>query len=500
MSKCIAITKKGTPCLNNSKSIHHGIGDNQPPPLPSLFCGIHLKNKPDLVRIAGTDKIVPYVNEKQYLADLQIANQQSQKNPPITPSLKIHPALNKINQPEKTPELENLDVITINNTDYYIDRTNSNVYTIDSNEDIGEFLGVYNHQTDSITSARDIPQHTIVNTKLKCIVCNDEYHSCDGINLFACDASGASATNAFNHLVCRECLKGHIGSQISDGIASLECMFNKHDHCHGTYTEEHIKQALETSACADTGAASAVMQTINFSKWQEIMITSEIIKFAGICDNYVICPLCCKWGCIFEIPIGAEKHPFYITCGNCSKQWCTLCKRGVHGTRSCYELALTEKELASANVISGIIDKMIQDIATRALTHCCGICGCSYVKEEGCNLMTCAKCNGMSCFICGMKLYYKGDNKYWHFTGHDKADRDANCPLWNNYAGDGLEKQGNTKFNIANIEKEFDKFISSNARNKQIAKIICNRIITNYEDDKAFANIIKKIRKTISAF
>ena len=240
-------------------------------------------------------------------------------------------------------------------------------------------------------------------------------------------------------------------SLLSDGIASLECMFNNHDHCQGQYTEEQIKNALEFNGKSNNiGPAAAVdivkpeepkMDSINFSKWLEIMTASEIIKFAGICDNYLICPLCCKWGCIFEIPVGAEKHPFYIKCAACKKDWCTLCKRSAHDGRTCYQLLLTEKEQVDIAELGSVIDKMIQDIATRALTHSCGICGCSYVKEEGCNLMNCPKCNGMSCFICGMKLYYKGDTKYWHFTGHDKADPDASCPLWNNYAGDGKEKQ-----------------------------------------------------------
>ena len=495
MTKCIAITKKGTNCLNSSKITNPGIGDNQ----PILFCGIHLKKKPELVLVEGTDKIVPYINEKQYLADLQKYNppKQNQTNQqPNIPPLDALPLQNLIHHPDKAPALENLDVITINTTDYYIDKTNKGVYKIDSNEDVGNFLGFYNELTDSITPARDIPTYPIINTTFKCTVCNDEYSIRNGADLIECDAS---ANNAFNHLVCRECLKGHVSSLLSDGIASLECMFNKHDHCHGTYTEENIKHALEHQDKSGAGvgagaAAAAVMDTINFSKWQEVMAASEIIKFASICDNYMICPLCCKWGCIFEIPIGSEKYPFYIQCVSCSKQWCTLCKRKAHGTKSCYELSLTEKELASATVMSRIIDKMIQDIATRALTHCCSICGSSYVKEEGCNLMTCPKCNGMSCFICGMKLYYKGDIKYWHFTGHDKSDRDAICPLWNSNAGDGLEKQGNTAFNIANIENEFDKFISSNEKNKEIARIICQRIIANYSDDKAFANIIKRIK------
>jgi hypothetical protein len=344
------------------------------------------------------------------------------------------------------------------------------------------------------SSSEDKPKSKPVVVEPKCAVCCEEFP--DHKSLIQCSSSGVE----FNHLICSECLKGHVSSLLSDGIASLECMFNKHEHCHGQYTEKDIKQALDYGYGYKGKPAAAAAEPPNidgasFSKWQEVMAASEIIKLAGICDNYLICPLCCAWGCIFEVPVGAEKHPFYIKCAACQKNWCTLCKRGAHATRSCYELAFTAEEQVDIAGMQRIIDKMIQDIATRALTHCCSICGCSYVKEEGCNLMTCPKCNGMSCFICGMKLYYKGDTKYWHFTGHDKADRDARCPLWNNHAGDGKEKQGNTEFNLSSIEKEFWNFISSNRLNYKVYRLICNRIVFNYEKDKKFNSVLKNIRK-----
>lgn len=379
---------------------------------------------------------------------------------------------------------KNPDIILLEGTNKYIPYIDVEHYLAELNK---HNLQKQNKSLpEQVIPARDIPKQHIRDILPICTVCSDEFPN--RTDLIECCAS---SRNEFNHLVCRECLKGHISSQLTDGIASLECMFNKHDHCHGQYTEEHIKLALD----APTLAAAAAEVTTSYSKWQEVMAASEIIKLAGICDNYLICPLCCKWGCIFEIPVGAEKYPFYIRCAACKQEWCTLCKRSSHAARSCYELVFTKAELADATRLSKVIDKMIQDIATRALTHCCGICGCNYIKEEGCNLMTCPKCNGMSCFICNMKLYYKGDTKYWHFTGHDKSDPDSRCPLWNYYAGDGKEKQGNTAFNLASIEKEFIKFIKSNERNQQVSKLIVQRIISNYEKDKSFSNILKNFSR-----
>ncbi len=409
-----------------------------------LFCTLHHSKIPSVVIIENTNKRVPYINLEQYYAEA-----------------------NKYNQTNDSQLLQRVQSLYI-----------------------------------SSTGLEDI--------KSICIVCNEENPTPN--TLIKCSAS----TLGFNHIICCGCLKGHVTSLISDGIASLECMFNNHEHCNGQYTEQDIKKAIEyheqstdttnqeqlQAAAADEAESEIkvpVVDSINYTKWQEVMASSEIVKLAGVCDNYLICPLCNKWGCIFEIPPGAERLAFIIKCATCARDWCTLCKRASHGGRDCYELAFTDIEQQDPSIMNRVIDKLISDIATRALTHCCSVCGCNYVKEEGCNLMTCPKCNGMSCFICGIKLYYKGDRKYWHFTGHDKSDPDARCPLWNNRAGDGKANQGNTEFNIDSIGREFWRFISANERQPIIAKIICKRIMTMYEKDKAFHDILKNIKRLVNA-
>jgi len=434
MNYCLAITKKGYQCKNN-KIKKNLMRDNN----PILFCDLHYKKFPEFIIIQDTHQIINFINIEHYLEESKYI-----LNPNLPP-----------------PQQPNLDLTS----SYHKQK---------------DYQENYNHDNN------------------QCYVCNNKEES----NLLSCSASKYK----YNHKVCLECLKGHIMSLLSDGIASLECMFHKHEHCQGQYTEQHIKSALEYNQPLETDPApetninipSTPYQTFHFSKWQEILNASEIIKLASICENYLICPLCTSWGCIFEIPNGGEKYPFYINCAVCKQDWCTLCKRKSHAARHCYNLTFTDTEQNNKDLMIQSIDKMIQDIATRALTHCCGICGCSYIKEEGCNLMTCPKCNGMSCYICGIKLYYKGTNKYWHFSGHENADINAICPLWNNIAGDKQEKQGNTAFNLTRIEKELFNFISYNKSNQDIFILICQRIITNFKRDKNFIKIIQKIYKIIS--
>lgn len=329
-----------------------------------------------------------------------------------------------------------------------------------------------------------------------CLVCNEEFQSHD--LLIPCSKSNFKHP----HLVCSNCLYGHTLSLLNDGIASLECMFHKHDNCGGQYTEIDIINS--SSSSNKEGEATAKLESdFDITKWQELLSKSEIIKIASIFDNYVICPFCCNWGCIFEPPNGYENLPFEITCNNnkCSKKWCTKCKRTSHPDKTCYQIIFTDEE-QNITVREQIIDKMIIDIATNTMTHNCSNCGTKYIKEEGCNLMTCSKCGGMSCFICGIKLYYKGNNKYWHFIGYEHSDKNATCPLWNNYAGDGKEKQGNTEYNARKLLLEFTSFLNSNNTtpnteyNKYMEKLIYTRLakfcITNQELIPIFQQICNK--------
>ena len=424
MSKCIAITKLGKQCKFNKKG--------------TLFCGKHTISTPEQVILDGGDDfghIIQYTNETNYFKQLTHMEKQFTTNK--------QPDADKHNKDIQYKDIQYKDI-----------QYKDNQYADDN---IVE-------QPKPIT---------------KCGVCFDDITELN--NIIKCSSSECYIT----HLVCKECLLGHITSMLNDGIASNECIFDKSDKCGGYYTELDIQKAIANNKHM-------------LDKWNETLISSEIIKLAGICDNYLICPLCCRWGCIFETPAGAgSRHAFYIPCGKCGDQWCTLCKRGAHGSRSCYELHFQEEDVQTG-MKEKVIDKMLQDIVTRTLTHCCSICGCTYIKEEGCNLMTCPKCNGMSCYICGMKLYYKANTKYWHFTGHDLSDRNATCPLWNNKAGDGKStNQGNIEYNLQKVEQEFSSFIKANQGNKAIIQLIKERVRAQFGKDKDYRRVVTNILRIV---
>ena len=337
---------------------------------------------------------------------------------------------------------------------------------------------------------KDIANENYVKLKQlnTCKVCSEDYTNSE---LIKC----SKITCENKHSVCSTCIKGYIESQISSNVGTYECMFNQAEKCEGEYTIAPINTILDNFYDNEkpTEKYSKKPHENNAelkSKWLKLVNLTDIYKLANVCDDYVICPLCRGWGCIFEAD-PRVKNKVYIDCHNCNLKWCSLCKREAHGDDgeyACYSLNFKDTETDDHRIT--IIDTLIQDIISKALTHNCSTCGCAYIKEEGCNLMVCTHCGGMSCYLCNAKIYYKeGKGKYWHFAGHELSDPDTKCLIWNNIADDGQENQGNTNYNNTKILKELILLMINNIR--MTSDIIYSRIIFLYEKDESFNFIVK---------
>ena len=440
--KCVAMTKHNTPCKSKHTS-------------NSIFCGVHKKNNPKLVIINFNSNFNIKDDIELELEIKRILTTQIQQNSLIH-TFKFTKEDEYLEQNKKQQEL------LINNCKEQIIKDKDKII-----KDKAE-------------------RETSINSITTCKVCYEEQPN---ESLIRC--SNISPEN--KHASCTDCTLGHINSLMSNGIGSNTCMFNKSDKCGGIYSNKDIEKVIMQT----DNTTCQVKNTIKLEKWNELIDISEILKMASICDDYIICPLCCKWGCIFEIPAGVIGN-FYIPCAKCNERWCNVCKRKAHGNRSCYKLEFTATETTDKKI--AVIDHILQEMITKTLTHCCTSCGCAYIKDEGCNLMICPNCDGLSCYICNMRLYIKNNTKYWHFSGHELSDSNATCPLWNNEAGDGKEAQGNTEYNKNAIEEELMKFVANNNSNIQIAKLICERIVNLFEKDKHNKEYIKFARDFASIY
>ncbi len=265
-----------------------------------------------------------------------------------------------------------------------------------------------------------------------------------------------------DHYICKDCLSRHIEIQIKTSIATLKCVFDDHDHCHGTYDIETIKSLLTWE---------------DLSKYQEYLDLQLITELAAICEDYQICPLCKKFGCIVE----NNNACMDIPCGTCKQSWCSKCKEKEHGNTPCYSLNF-HPDMKKEDMILKI-DRVINELACETLTHSCVRCKNKFIKDEGCNLMTCEKCGSMSCYICSKELFKDANgNKYGHFAGHQGSLPGSLCPLWNNNAGDGNINQGNTEYNIKKVMNAMDELLRVN-ENKNIRFEIYNRIYENFRKE-----------------
>ena len=314
-----------------------------------------------------------------------------------------------------------------------------------------------------------------------CKVCLEEFKNEE---LVKCSTTSLE----HQHFVCSTCLEGYIHSQLINNIGNNECMFHGAEKCNGIYNDNVIDKVIDNPETKE--------------KWDEMISITNIFKLSNICDNYQICPLCRKWGCIFDTTNSDTINndttnsdtKLTINCQHCHLSWCNNCKRESHGDDSCYKLKFKEHETEEQQC--EIIDKMILDTISSIITRKCATCGCAYIKDDGCNLMTCYKCCGMTCYLCNAKIYYKEDKgKYWHFIGNDFSDEDAVCSLFNNNPGEGSTTEGNSLHTKKNIIKELYNFMSHNEG--KIVYLIGKRLRILCEKDEDYKFIIEIIDKNI---
>lgn len=137
------------------------------------------------------------------------------------------------------------------------------------------------------------------------------------------------------------------------------------------------------------------------------------MRLAGI-ENLASCPFC---------PYAAEYPPveidkeFRCEAPECEKVSCRLCKLESHIPKSCQEHA---KEVGLS------IRRQVEEAMSEALIRKCNKCRTPFVKEDGCNKMTCTRpgCGNVQCYVCSQSCTYS------HFNDARRGGKAGNCPLF----------------------------------------------------------------------
>jgi TRIAD3 protein (E3 ubiquitin-protein ligase RNF216) len=135
-------------------------------------------------------------------------------------------------------------------------------------------------------------------------------------------------------------------------------------------------------------------------------------------ENLATCPFC-QYAA--EYPPVEENREFYCLAPDCGKVSCRMCNLESHIPKSC-------KEHAKDNGLSAL--RVIEEAMSAALIRKCNKCEAPFVKEDGCNKMTCSRCRNIQCYVCSVSL--PPNSAYGHFDEKARGGKEGNCPLFEN--------------------------------------------------------------------
>jgi TRIAD3 protein (E3 ubiquitin-protein ligase RNF216) len=195
-----------------------------------------------------------------------------------------------------------------------------------------------------------------------------------------------------------------------------EMPMNRQIHCDGvvahftcyTCAEAYINAEVGQSRCrvmctAGCGAGFAPAQ-INLLADKELLARlariqqATDIRNAGI-EDLEECPFC-EYKAIVDVGVD-EDSEFRCEAPDCSITSCRRCHAATHLPQTCKE-AEAERRLDGRH--------RIEEAMTAALVRHCNRCRQQFIKESGCNKMSCSACHNLQCYCCGETV-----TDYTHF-------------------------------------------------------------------------------------
>ncbi|KAK4999826.1 hypothetical protein LTR66_001210 [Elasticomyces elasticus] len=207
------------------------------------------------------------------------------------------------------------------------------------------------------------------------------------------------------HHTCWECAVTYIKAQISDRRGIPQCPHM--DGCTAFFSRSELRSLSEPK----------LLETLEKLQQAQDLLKAGIegMEECPFCDFKAICP-----------PIDID-FEFRCLHPDCSKISCRRCRAETHTPKTCEEFA-KESRLSKRHVV--------EEAMTEALIRSCNKCKTNFIKEAGCNKMTCTSCHHKQCYVCGKDVL-----NYEHF------DRPGGCPLQDN-----VEKRHMDE--VAKAEKE----------------------------------------------
>ncbi|KAH7887197.1 hypothetical protein F5I97DRAFT_1873899 [Phlebopus sp. FC_14] len=213
------------------------------------------------------------------------------------------------------------------------------------------------------------------------------------------------------HLFCKTCMASYASNLLGEHNPNIVCM--DQSGCKLAFPESELQRFLSPKL---------------LDLYQRVKQQKEI-EAAGL-ENLEECPFC-EYKCVID---NEMEKLFHCENAECAAVTCRACKKPDHLPKSCKEVE-EDKHLDAQHVV--------EEAMTRALMRNCPKCKKAFIKEMGCNKMTCPNCHTVSCYICRKII-----NGYDHFSNQPpshKGPRDTlKCLLW-----DAVEQRSDEEVSAA---------------------------------------------------
>ncbi|KAJ7219375.1 hypothetical protein GGX14DRAFT_591832, partial [Mycena pura] len=175
------------------------------------------------------------------------------------------------------------------------------------------------------------------------------------------------------------------------------------------------------------------------SLYERIKQNKEV-EAAGI-EGLEECPFC-EFKCVIE---NDQEKLFVCRNEDCAAVSCRQCKQLDHLPKNCKEME-EDKNLDGRHTI--------EEAMTRALMRNCPRCQKAFIKDAGCNKMTCPNCSALSCYVC--RKLITGYDHFAQLPGQPAAPGSSNsgkCILW-----DAVEQRHADEASYPSAQKALDVF------------------------------------------
>lgn len=172
-----------------------------------------------------------------------------------------------------------------------------------------------------------------------------------------------SCGGATIHFVCRECVKNYIETEMGSSRCRPICFADS--KCGGVFTRQQLQECL---------VETTFDRLEHMQQMQDLESAGLDLDECPFCDFKQDCP-----------PVEEDKE-FRCLNPKCQKTSCRLCQKLTHIPLSCEEAKKDEKLT---------VRHIVEEAMTAALIRNCNRCKRPFIKEYGCNKMSCSHCGNV---------------------------------------------------------------------------------------------------------